>query len=42
MAYEAASGTLEMEDVTPRPSFQVLRRLTRKRLGVVGLERGSR
>ncbi|KKM17373.1 hypothetical protein LCGC14_1676400, partial [marine sediment metagenome] len=37
MAYEAASGTLEAEDVTPRPSFQVLRRLARKRLAVVGL-----
>ena len=37
MAYEAASGTLEAEDVTPRPSFLVLRRLARKRLAVVGL-----
>ncbi|MCH7522657.1 MAG: ABC transporter permease [Chloroflexi bacterium] len=37
MAYEEASGTLEAEDVTPRPSFQVLRRLARKRLAVVGL-----
>ncbi|MCH7576503.1 MAG: ABC transporter permease [Chloroflexi bacterium] len=37
MAYEEASGTLEAEDVTPRPSFQVLRRLGRKRLAVVGL-----
>ncbi|MCH8920182.1 MAG: ABC transporter permease [Chloroflexi bacterium] len=37
MAYEAASGTLEAEDVTPRPSFQVLRRLGHKRLAVVGL-----
>ena len=37
MAYEAASGTLEAEDVTPRPAFQVLRRLARKRLAVVGL-----
>ena len=37
MAYEEASGTLEAEDVTPRPSFQVLRRLGHKRLAVVGL-----
>ncbi len=37
MAYQAASGTLEAEDVTPRPSFLVLRRLARKRLAVVGL-----
>ena len=37
MAYQAASGTLEAEDVTPRPSFQVLRRLGHKRLAVVGL-----
>lgn len=37
MAYNAASGTLEAEDVTPRPSFLVLRRLSRKRLAVVGL-----
>ena len=37
MAYEEASGTLEAEDVTPRPSFQVLRRLGRKRQAVVGL-----
>ena len=37
MAYEEASGTLEAEDVTPQPSFQVLRRLGHKRLAVVGL-----
>ncbi len=37
MAYEMASGTLEAEDLTPRPSFHVLRRLARKRLAVVGL-----
>jgi len=37
MAYEAANGTLGAEDVTPRRSFLVLRRLARKRLAVVGL-----
>ncbi len=37
MAYEAASGTLEAGDVTPRRSFQVLRRLARKRLALVAL-----
>ena len=37
MAYETASGTLEAEDVTPRPSFLILRRLVRKRLAVVAL-----
>ncbi len=37
MAYEAANGALEAEDLTPRPSFLVLRRLVRKRLAVVGL-----
>ncbi len=37
MAYQAAGGTLEADGVTPRPSFQVLRRLARKRLAVVGL-----
>ncbi len=37
MAYEAANGTLEAEDVTPRPSFLILRRLVRKRLAVVAL-----
>ena len=37
MAYEAANGTLQAEDITPRPSFQVLRRLARKRLALVGL-----
>ena len=37
MAYDAASGTLAAEDITPRPSFLILRRLARKRLAVVGL-----
>ncbi|MCH7998327.1 MAG: ABC transporter permease [Chloroflexi bacterium] len=37
MAYEAANGTLGAEDVTPRRSFLVLRRLARKRLAVVAL-----
>jgi ABC-type dipeptide/oligopeptide/nickel transport system permease subunit len=35
--YEAVSGVLEAEEVAPRPSFQLLRRLARKRLAVVAL-----
>ncbi len=35
--YEATGGVLEAEEVTPRPSFEVLRRLARKRLAVVAL-----
>ncbi|MEE8346781.1 MAG: ABC transporter permease, partial [Dehalococcoidia bacterium] len=37
MAYEAANVTLEAEDITPRRSFLVLRRLARKRLALVAL-----
>lgn len=37
MAYEASNGTLEAEDITPRRSFLILRRLARKRLAVVAL-----
>ncbi|MCH8345513.1 MAG: ABC transporter permease [Chloroflexi bacterium] len=37
MAYEAANGTLQAEDITPQRSFRVLRRLARKRLALVGL-----
>ena len=37
MVYEAASGTLQAEDITPQRSFRVLRRLARKRLALVGL-----
>lgn len=35
--YEAAAGALEAEEVTPQPSFQLLRRLARKRLAMVAL-----
>jgi ABC-type dipeptide/oligopeptide/nickel transport system permease subunit len=35
--YEATGGVLEAEEVTPRPSFQLLRRLARKRLAMVAL-----
>lgn len=35
--YEAAAGVLEAEEVAPRPSFQLLRRLARKRLAMVAL-----
>jgi len=35
--YEAVAGVLEGEGVAPRPSFQLLRRLVRKRLAMVAL-----
>jgi len=35
--YEAVSGVLEAEEVAPQPSFQLLRRLARKRLALVAL-----
>jgi len=35
--YEAAAGVLEAEGVAPQPSFQLLRRLARKRLAMVAL-----
>jgi ABC-type dipeptide/oligopeptide/nickel transport system permease subunit len=35
--YEAAAGALEAEEVAPRPSFHMLRRLARKRLAMVAL-----
>ena len=35
--YEATGGVLEAEEVTPQPSFQLLRRLVRKRLAMVAL-----
>jgi len=35
--YEVVAGVLEAEGVTPQPSFQILRRLARKRLAMVAL-----
>lgn len=35
--YETVAGALETEEVTPRPSFYLLRRLARKRLAMVAL-----
>jgi oligopeptide transport system permease protein len=35
--YEAVGGELEAKGVSPRPSFQLLRRLARKRVGMVAL-----
>ncbi len=35
--YEAVGGVLEVEEVAPRPSFQFLRRLARKRLAMIAL-----
>ncbi len=35
--YEAVSGVLEAEEAVPRPSFQILRRLARKRLALAAL-----